>query len=165
MSVSREEFRSIVGAFPTGVTVVTVMDADGRAKGLTSNAFTSVSADPPLLLVCVDKSSRSLPALRQAGSFVVHFLAESASELSAVFASRSHDKFAGLAWTPSEVANGAPVLEEGVVAHAECRTYAEVDAGDHVILLGRIECGERRGGSPLMYYQRQYGAWPSPVDA
>lgn len=165
MTISGEEFRSIVGAFPTGVTVVTVCDTDGSAKGLTSNAFTSVSADPPLLLVCVGKGSRSLPALQQAQSFVVHFLDDSASELSSVFASRSQDKFAGLAWSPSEVANGAPVLREGVVAHAECRTHAEVDAGDHVILVGRIERGERRSGRPLMYYERQYGSWPASVDA
>lgn len=165
MSISADTFRSIVGSFPTGVTVVTAMGQDGHAKGLTSNAFASVSAEPPLVLICIDRSSRSLPTLLEAKSFVVHFLDESAADLSAVFASRSEDKFAGLDWTPSRFAGGAPVLREGVVAHAECRTQDEVEAGDHVILVGRIEAGARHEGSPLMYYQRQYGAWPAPVEA
>lgn len=161
MAVSLEEFRSIVGSFPTGVTVVTTAGADGVPRGLTSNAFTSVSADPPLLLVCVGKTSRSLPALLDARSFVVHFLDEAATGLSATFASRADDKFAGLAWRPSAVANGAPILRDGVVAYAECQTHAEIDAGDHIILVGQIEAGDRREGVPLIYYQRQYSGWPS----
>lgn len=165
MAVDPDTFRAVVGAFPTGVTVVTTLDTDGAPRGLTSNAFSSVSADPPLLLVCVDKRSQTLPALEAAGAFVVNFLAAGRHALSSTFASRSPDKFAGVSWEPSAVANGAPILVHDVVAYAECVIHQRVEAGDHVILIGRIEAGATRPGSPLMYYRRTYAAWPDEAPA
>lgn len=163
MAVGPDTFRAVVGAFPTGVTVVTTLDGDGTPRGLTSNAFSSVSADPPLLLVCVDKRSQTLPALQASGTFVVNFLAAGRQELSNTFASRAADKFAGVSWEPSAVANGAPILVHDVVAYAECVIHQQVEAGDHVILIGRIEGGGTWPGAPLLYYKRTYAAWPDEV--
>jgi flavin-dependent trigonelline monooxygenase, reductase component len=118
-----------------------------------------VSMDPPLLLVCVDKQSRTLPALRYSQAFVVNILAEGADEISQRFASKHPAKFAGLRWVPSLV--GAPVLADHVIAHAECRLHRAVDAGDHEVLFGRIEHGLVYDRSPLVYYRRSYATWPA----
>lgn len=165
MAVDLDLFRAIVGSFPTGVTVVTVMGVDGQPRGLTSNAFSSVSAEPPLLLVCVDKRSQTLASLEAAGAFVVNFLAAGRDEVSNTFASKAPDKFAGLTWTASAIAKGAPILVEDSVAYAECVTEQVVDAGDHFIFLGRVEGGLATGGPPLMYFKRTYATWPDPEPA
>src|SRR5690606_2211908 len=88
MPVDYELFRGVAGAFPTGVTIVTTLGRDGVPRGLTSNAVCSVSADPPLILVCVDKKSQTLPYLQESGTFVVNFLAAGRAELSNRFASK-----------------------------------------------------------------------------
>ena len=165
MPVDLDLFRALVGSFPTGVTVVTTVDSTGTPKGLTSNAFSSVSADPPLLLVCVDKRSNTLPALQETKAFVVNFLAEGRGDLSNKFASRDPDKFAGITWTASERASGAPILADDVLAYAECTTYQEIDAGDHWIFLGLIEGGAASDGSPLTYYKREYSTWYSTANS
>lgn len=165
MPVDLDLFRGIVGSFPTGVTIVTAMDTEGVPRGLTSNAFSSVSADPPLLLVCVDKKSQTLPALRSSGAFVVNFLAAGREQLSNRFASKDADKFAGLRWRPSQIARGAPILEDEIIACAECLTAQVVEAGDHYIFIGSIEGGLVRPGAPLMYFRRVYAAWPDPQPA
>jgi flavin reductase (DIM6/NTAB) family NADH-FMN oxidoreductase RutF len=160
--IELELFKGVAGSFPTGVTVVTSRGADGVPRGLTSNAICSVSADPPLLLVCVDKRSQTLPSIREAGSFVVNFLAAGREELSNRFASKHPDKLAEVTWEPSRVAAGAPILVEDVVAVAECVVTQEIDAGDHWIFIGRIEAGAVGEGVPLMYYRRAYATWPKP---
>src|SRR5919206_4658402 len=96
--LDRAQFFAIMGAFPTGVTIVATLDNEGQPKGLTSNAVCSVSADPPLMLVCVDKHSNTLPALRQSKRFVVNYLAAGRGELSNLFASKEPDKIARVAW-------------------------------------------------------------------
>jgi flavin-dependent trigonelline monooxygenase, reductase component len=160
--IDLELFKGVVGSFPTGVTVVTSCGADGVPRGLTSNAICSVSADPPQLLVCVDKRSQTLPAIRAAGSFVVNFLAAGREELSDRFASKHPDKLADVTWEPSAIAGGAPILVDDVVAVAECVVAQEVDAGDHWIFIGRIEAGAVYERVPLMYYRRAYAPWPRP---
>ena len=161
MPVGLDLFRSIVGSFPSGVTIVTALDADGAPRGLTSNAFASVSADPPLLLVCVDKGSQTLPALQSACGFVVNFLAAGRGDLSNRFASKHTNKFEDVVWRPSEICGGAPILADDVIAYAECLTEQVVEAGDHFIFVGRIEGGVVTDGAPLMYFRRCYAAWPS----
>jgi flavin reductase (DIM6/NTAB) family NADH-FMN oxidoreductase RutF len=158
--MDKTTFFSIMGAFPTGVTVVTTLDAEGQPRGLTSNAFTSVSADPPLLLVCVDKRSNTLPALQATRKFVVNFLREGRGALSDRFASKALDKFNGIAWRAA--ANGMPLLYDDVLAHAECSVEQEIEAGDHIIFIGRVEGGRppETGSQPLMYLRRTYGSWP-----
>jgi len=157
--VDGELFRAILGSFPSGVTVVTAMDRDGTPRGLTSNAVCAVSADPPLLLVCVSKASQTLPAIRSSGAFAVNFLAEGRHEVSHRFATKDPAKFESVAWHPSNVAGGAPVLAADSLAVAECVVTGAVEAGDHWIFVGRIDGGEIRDGVPLMYFRRRYGAW------
>jgi flavin reductase (DIM6/NTAB) family NADH-FMN oxidoreductase RutF len=157
--VSREEFLAIMATFPTGVAVVTTLDRDGRPRGLASSAFSSVSADPPLLLVCIDRSSRTLPALLDRGAFCVNFLRRDRAAVCSTFASKVEEKFANVAWRPA--GNGMPVLHEDTLAHAECRTENVVEAGDHVILIGRVVGGRApaEGDQPLAYYRRTFGAF------
>src|SRR5215470_1017226 len=100
--VDRQTFLEIMASFPSGVAVVTTLDASGAPRGLTSTAVSSVSAEPPLLLVCVDLESRTLPALRAGGRFVVNFLREGRSELARVFASKAEDKFERVEWRATE---------------------------------------------------------------
>jgi flavin reductase (DIM6/NTAB) family NADH-FMN oxidoreductase RutF len=165
VAIDGELFRAVLGSFPTGVTVVTAVDHAGIPRGLTSNAICSASAEPPLLLVCIDKRSNTLPALLESGHFVVNFLAAGRGELATHFASRLADKFTHVRWEPSPLAAGAPVLVEDTVAHAECVVTQTLDAGDHIVLLGRIEAASSNGGIPLMYLRRTYAAWPDTEPA
>lgn len=163
MPVSLELFKSVVGSFPAGVTIVTSRGGDGVPRGLTSNAVCSVSANPPLLLVCVDKRSQTLPSIQASGAFVVNFLAAGREALSDRFASKDPDKLAGIAWEPSLVAAGAPILVDDVVAVAECVVWQSVEAGDHWVFIGCIEAGAVQDGVPLLYCRRAYAAWPRPA--
>ena len=163
MPVDRDLFVEIMASYPAGVAIVTTLDADGTPRGLTTTAVSSVSAEPPLLLVCVDLTSRTLPALRDGGRFVVNFLREGRSELARLFASKADDKFEHVSWHPT--ASGMPVLEADALAWAECVTVHEIEPGDHVILLGRVEegAGAADDDAPLMYYRRSWGVWkPAP---
>src|SRR5688500_4762464 len=126
MPLERQQFRNIVGAFPTGVAVVTTVDPEGVPRGLTTQSFTSVSTDPPLVLVCIDKSSRTLPALLHSRAFAINFLSAGREALSNRFASKEPDKFAGLSFRPSSVAKGAPIFHEDIVACAECNVTQTV---------------------------------------
>ncbi len=165
MPVDRERYRAIAGSFPTGVTIVTARDADGSPRGLTTQSFVGLSTEPPLMLVSIDKTSRTLASLRRAGSFVINFVKVGSDAVATAFASKSDDKFAGVPWRPSAVANGAPILHECSVAYAECVTAQELEAGDHWILIGRVEGGEVLGGVPLLYYRRTYAGWPEEKPA
>ncbi|HEY2717636.1 MAG TPA: flavin reductase family protein [Solirubrobacterales bacterium] len=154
-----EVFRSLMGGVAGHVAVVTALDPEGRPVGLTTTAVTSVSAEPPLLLVCVDLTSRTLPALRQGRRFVVNFMHDGSEALAARFASKRDDKFAGVEWRPS--AHGIPVLSAHSIGWAECRIVEEVEAGDHVVLIGGLEAGEivDEEGGALLYHRRRFGSW------
>jgi flavin reductase (DIM6/NTAB) family NADH-FMN oxidoreductase RutF len=157
--VDKATFFAIMGAFPTGVTIVTTLGSDGKPRGLTSNAVCSVSAEPPLLLVCVDKRSNTLPSLLDSRRFVVNYLSAGRGDVSNLFASKEADKFAGIAWRFAS--NGMPWLHQDSLAYAECVTEREIDAGDHVVIVGRVVGGEAPvpGSEPLLYFRRTYGAW------
>src|SRR4051794_35071621 len=158
--VDRATFFASMAAFPTGVTVVTTVDADGRPLGLTCNAFTSVSAEPPLVLVSLDRGSNTLPALLETRRFVVNFLAAGRGDLATTCAGKGDGKFAEISWTPS--AHGLPVLEEDSIAYVICELAEEIEAGDHVLLLGRGH--EARPPEPhavpLLYFRRTFDRWP-----
>jgi flavin reductase (NADH) len=162
MAIRQEDFFAIMSAFPTGVAIVTSLDVDGEPRGCTTNAVCSVSAEPPLLLVCLDKGSRTLPALFHSKRFVVNFLAEGRDELARLFASKADDKFAGVAWEPGTT--GMPCLREDSLAYAECATEQELEAGDHVIVTGLVVGGlaPDPASVPILYFRRSYS---SPVVA
>jgi flavin reductase (DIM6/NTAB) family NADH-FMN oxidoreductase RutF len=161
MAVDRDTFRRLMSAFPTGVTVITTLDRADEPKGLTLQAFVAISSEPPLLLVSLDASSRTVAPLREHGAFVVNFLSEGREALSNRFASKDEDKFSGISWRTSDVAKRAPILFGDVVAYAECVITQEIPAGDHLLFLASVEGGEFLGGRPLMYFRRTYAPWPA----
>jgi flavin reductase (DIM6/NTAB) family NADH-FMN oxidoreductase RutF len=165
LGIDGQLFRAVVGSFPTGVTIVTMMGPDGAPRGLTSNAMCAVSLEPPLLLFCLDKRSTCLPVVLETKAFVVNFLAAGRGDLATRFASPVADRFAGTHHEPSTSAKGAPILVDDIVAHAECTLSQAIDAGDHYVLIGHIEEGSSNGGAPLMYLRRTYAAWPDEKPA
>ncbi|PAU45696.1 flavin reductase family protein [Streptomyces albireticuli] len=159
MAVDAARFRALFGSFPTAVTVVTATDANGRPRGLTCNAVSAVSVEPPLLLVCVHRNARTLAALRYSGAFVVNVLADGGQDTARVFADRSAHKFAGVEWVPSAHARGAPVLVDVALAHAECVVVRAVEAGDHWIFIGRVEHAESYPRPPVLYHRGAFTVW------
>lgn len=145
--------RRALGTFLTGVTVVTCVDGLERPRGFTANSFTSVSLDPPLVLVCIARSAESIDAFLGAGGFGVNILAEHQKAVSQLFASKSPEKFQSVRWLPGST--GAPRLEEGI-AWLDCHTRQRVDAGDHVVLFGEVVHFSASGGQPLGYCQGNY---------
>jgi len=162
--VSTSEFFQIMSAFPTGVAIVTTLEPDGTPRGLTTNAVTSVSAEPPILLVCVDRNSRTLPALLHAKRFVVNFMRDDCADVCNLFASKADDKFSHVSWTPG--LGGAPILHEGAVAHAECTTLEELEIGDHVVVTGLVEAGSPPDADqvPIVWFRKTFGSAPAPPD-
>lgn len=154
MSISRDEFRAALGRFASGVTVVTVKDADGRLHGITISAFCSVSLEPPQILVCIDKRAGSHSAFVENSLFVVNVLGEDQQHLSNQFASRRTDKFAGIEY--SENGSGVPVLKDALV-NLDCRVVSAFDTGDHTIFVGEIQKTIVGEGNPLLYFKGQYG--------
>jgi flavin reductase (DIM6/NTAB) family NADH-FMN oxidoreductase RutF len=153
MSIDPKAFRQALGNYPTGVTVVTTVDADGTPRGLTANSFTSVSLDPALILVCLGKTTASHPAFMQADRFAVNILADDQRDVSGLFASKSPDKFAQAAWRTGTT--GAPLID-GSVAWFDCTVHQRVDAGDHTILIGQVQDMGQRTARPLGYCQGAY---------
>jgi flavin reductase (DIM6/NTAB) family NADH-FMN oxidoreductase RutF len=158
-SFPAESFRQIMAALVAGVSVVTSVDSDGEPRGLTTTAVTSVSLDPPLLLVCVAHESRTLPAIRHSGRFAVNLMHDTADQTALRFASKLEGKFEGRAWRFGRYGN--PLLHEDALAWAECRVEQEIDAGDHVVVIGRVEHGLAVEGerAPLTYFRRRFGSW------
>jgi flavin reductase (NADH) len=153
-------FRAIMGSLPTGVCVVSAIDKENEPRGLTCSAVCSLSQDPPLVLVCVNLRKESLHALRDSRGFVVNVLREDRSRVSQLFASRSDSKFDGVFWEPSAVLK-LPLLTTDALAYAECRIVADLQVGDHAILVGMIVDGEAPlAGRPLMYWNGDYSNWP-----
>lgn len=146
--------RDALGCFATGVTIVTAIAPDGTPIGLTANSFTSVSLDPPLLLVCIANGAGSAPALRAADRFCVNVLQIGQQPASNRFAGKGEDRFAATDWTTGE--NGAPVLG-GSLSSFECTRHAVHEGGDHFILVGRVTRATfepRR--DPLLYFRGKY---------
>jgi flavin reductase (DIM6/NTAB) family NADH-FMN oxidoreductase RutF len=153
-SVDALSFRKAAGCFLTGVTIVTTLDEYGVPKGVTANSFTSVSLDPPLVLVCIGKQSRSFPAFERASGFAVNILASQQREISNTFASsKVVNKFSGLQWHATRA--GAAVLDASV-AWLDCALYDRLDVGDHVILIGRVVDLHQSATTPLGYYSGGY---------
>jgi len=159
--VSASDFRAACGLFASGVTVVTRLLPDQAPYGMTVSSFTSVSLDPPLILVCLDRSARFLLDLAPEHAFAVNVLSEQQQHLAARFADRNEeDRFAGLEWSAGW--NAVPLLA-GVVATFACSLHQRVESGDHWILVGEVRDIHRHKGSPLVWCDRGYHCLPSVV--
>ncbi len=154
-SVDGAAFRGALSRLAAGTSIVTMRDQDGEKLGLTATSVTSVSLDPPLVLVCVNNNARTASALEAHAPFVVHFLAADQEELARHFASRIPDKFAGIAHQIT--ASGCPRLE-GVLASVECAPYQIYPGGDHIIVLGRVVEVQvsDADASPLIYFRNRF---------
>ncbi len=149
---SARDFRNALGRFATGITVVTAQTAKGPI-GITANSFASVSLDPALVLWSPAKESQRFEAFVNAQKYAIHILAEDQMELCQTFAKKEHS-FDGLSWTPCD--NGVPLLD-GCLARFECEKHADVDAGDHVIIIGKVLRASIREGAPLLFSGGQFG--------
>ena len=146
--------RAALGCFATGVTVVTCLDAGGKPVGLTANSVTSVSLDPPLLLVCIAKEAASADALLNTGHFAVNVLQTGQQPASIRFATRHEDRFGPNDWSPGEY--GAPVLDQSLGVF-ECAGHAVHEAGDHHLLIGRVVKARFDARlDPLLYFRGSY---------
>ena len=150
-------FLTTMGNVAASVTVVTTFHADGRPTGLTVSAFSSVSLDPPLVLVCLGKDSSTLEAIREHGGYTVNFLAAGTGDLALTMASRSDDRFSEVPFDEPASAFAGPILTDSVYAYFECGLVSEIDAGDHFIFIGRVHAGRfLQERDPLVYWRRGF---------
>ncbi len=168
--IDAARFRTVLGHFCTGVTIVTSVDGE-EPVGFACQAFAAVSLNPPLVLFCPAKSSRSWPVIERAGHFCVNVLAEGQRAVSTVFGTGGANKFDHVGWTPSST--GAPVLD-GALTWVDCTVEAVHEAGDHHVVIGRVvDLGEHHDNRPLLFYRGRYAAadttapdnrgWPGEV--
>jgi flavin reductase (DIM6/NTAB) family NADH-FMN oxidoreductase RutF len=152
--IGLEEFRHTLGHFASGVTIVTTRDPNGRPVGLTASAFTSVSLDPPLVLVCVDLKARCYAAFDACRHFAINILEARQEDLSRHFASSTvDDKFDEV--EPGTGQLGLPLIERAL-AHLECEKVSTFPGGDHTIFVGRVEAARVGAGDPLVHYRGRY---------
>ncbi len=146
-------FRNVMRRVPTGVTVVTTI-LDGRPKGFTANAFASVSAEPPMVLVCVNRQARSHPVISQAGKFCVNLLRREQQPIAEAFASGApNDPFITVPYLAAQT--GSPILAD-TLAYFDCELAEEHTAGTHTIFIGSVLACDGTGGSPLGYFNGAY---------
>lgn len=156
--IDRQAFRDVMSAFPSGVVVVTAYGQDGKPRGLTVSAFSAVSLEPPLALVCIAKTSNTLPAVQHTNGFTANILAAGREQLARRMATKASEKFDGLAWRRSESGRGGPILDGDTVAWAVCTLRETVEAGDHWVLIGSVVEGSHRAGvAPMIFSRREYG--------
>jgi len=149
------DFRNALGAFATGITIVTTLTADGKRLALTVNSFNSVSLDPPLVLWSLASSAASLAAFRTVPYFAVNILAEGQEAVAQHFARRGDDKFIGCGVEVSQGLGGIPLLE-GVSARFECRSEHQAEGGDHIVFFGRVERYHHWDRPPLVFHRGRY---------
>ena len=147
-------FRRTCSRFATGVAIATVIAEDGSPHGMTVNSLTSVSVDPPMVLICVDYSSNLLAMFRASLRYGLSILDEDQQELSHRFAQRGQDRFDGIPWEPG--ATGVPLIP-GALAQLECEIRTVVESGDHAVLIAQVVAArESAGGRPLLYFDSAY---------
>jgi 3-hydroxy-9,10-secoandrosta-1,3,5(10)-triene-9,17-dione monooxygenase reductase component len=149
-----DEFRRACARFATGVCVLTTCTADGTPHGLTVNSFSSLSLEPPLVMVSIAFSSHQLPIFEKADFFAVNILTEAQQHLSTHFARRLEGRFTGIEWKLGQT--GSPVFEDtlGVI---ECRVVQRYDTGDHRLLIGEAVATRMHQGRPLLFFESRYG--------
>lgn len=149
--LSPDEFRAVMGGYTTGVAVIATKVGD-ELHGMTVNSLTSVSLDPPLLLFCLTRGSRTAAAVTSAGRFVVNLLARGQKQISNTFARRGENHFSGMQFTLEE---GLPVFTDSI-GHLMCEVFSVHDGGDHVIVVGRVTSCVQASGDPLVFYRGRY---------
>ena len=153
MPITQDEFRAALSQFASGVTVVTTKDLAGALHGITVSAFCSVSLDPPLVLICVEKEAASHHVFMESGVYVVNILSSGQADMSERFASLVADRFAGVDFSLN--IDGIPILAN-CLANLECRVKAESDGGDHSVFVGEVEKVTLAEGDPLIYFRGDY---------
>jgi flavin reductase (DIM6/NTAB) family NADH-FMN oxidoreductase RutF len=154
MTLDPDSFRSVLGRFASGITVVTTRDGEGRDVGMTVSAFASVSLRPPLVSVCIDHAASMYGALRSAERFGVNILASDQEALSRRFAAvDSSHRFDGIGYERGE---SGVVLLDDALAHIECVVVAQHESGDHTLVIGEVERASARDARPLLYYRGGY---------
>ena len=158
--IDASAYRHVMGHFLTGVTIITAIDpASGAPVGLAASSFTSVSMDPPLVLFCAGKQSSSWAKIQAAGNYCVNILGSDDEALCRTFASKSTDKFEGVGWKAGP--SGSPILTSSL-AWIDCAMHEEVDAGDHIVAIGRVlDLGASESSGPLAYFRGGYGRFGS----
>ena len=151
------EIRHVMGHFATGVTIVTTKDKAGVPTGITANAFSSLSLDPPLVLVCIDKKANCYDCFEDSRVFAVNLLGEHQEHLANRFATKGIEKFRDTPWRMS--GNEIPLLDE-TIGHIECAVSHACDGGDHTIYLGRVLHAEAAGDRPLLFFKGRYQRLP-----
>lgn len=149
-AITPEDYRHVLGHFISGVTIVTGM-SEGKPVGLACQAFTSLSIDPPLILVCVAKTSSSWPRIKRSGHFAVNLLSESQEDVCKQFGRSGANKFEGISWHPAE-RTGAPLIE-GSVGWIECEISQILEGGDHWIVVGAVQDLAACPQAPLTYFR------------
>jgi flavin reductase (DIM6/NTAB) family NADH-FMN oxidoreductase RutF len=150
---SAASFRKVCSRFATGVTIVTLRDPDGTPHGMTANSFTSVSLEPPLVSVCIDRRTRLLDWLNAGSPFAVNVLGVNQSDLSSRFARPGEDRFGNTRWNAG--AYSTPLIQD-TLGYFECRVTSTLEAGDHVIVVGEVLSCECREGEPLIFFGGSY---------
>ncbi|MBM4261037.1 MAG: flavin reductase family protein [Deltaproteobacteria bacterium] len=158
MTIEAQELRRVMGHFATGVTVITTKDQGGAPQGLTANAFMSLSLNPPLVIISVDKGATCYNCFEKGNGYTVNFLSEDQEDISKRFATKGIDKFAGLNWHEGQ--NGAAIID-GVLGHVECRITQSYDGGDHTIVVGEILNVAATGERPLLFFRGKYQKLPN----
>ena len=153
-AVDKDVFRDVIGHFATGVSVITTRDA-GMDFGVTVSAVCSVSLEPPMLLVCLNRASRTQAAVGNAGSFAMNVLGRGQSELARRFATSRDDKFDGVDVSYGKLGN--PLLVDAL-AHVECGVVEQATGGTHTIFIAEVRRAERFAGEPLLYFRGQFGS-------
>ena len=153
MGFDKLEFRKTLGQFVTGVTIVTTCDNDGTPRGFTANSFTSVSLDPPLILICIGDFNEGIELFRNSKHFAINILNEKQMDISNLFATPTSKKFDDTKWFKGQL--GSPIIEDSL-AWFECKNYDQIRSGDHIILIGNVKYFRKEGGYPLGYYNGNY---------
>ncbi len=159
-SIDTRELRNAFGCFATGITIVTTLNENGEAVGITANSFTSVSLDPPLLLWCLDRRSTTFETFNFCKTFVVTVLDINGAPLASRFAMKAGHSAEGVDTVPTEL--GPPTFADALAVF-ECDVHKRLDAGDHVVMIGRVRRftrlmdADRDGSGPLLYYRGRFG--------
>ena len=152
----KQTFRDALGAFPSGVTIVSTTDAEGRHWGFTASSFSSVSMDPPLVLVCIANTADSHPAFVQAKRYAINILSQSQADVAMHFARKGVDKFEAHEFHYGDPDAPQPPVLPGAMASLICTAHDIYEAGDHTVLIGKVEAVERNDAKPLVYFDRGF---------